>query len=289
MAGVKVTFKVGNRRGVMNLDEAAQESFVDAMGEEVDRKAGSNFEVDVPRMQRVLNTRIQASLKQAITFAAMNMIGVKSNVNTKGRAAPTDIVFNMGPELGLEGEGSRPLFNPSAALREVFGSDGLTLQWQALSRRTIIKKSGSANRQARDQARKFFHHTGTLQREIKDLAANVVNRTGTVKIYYAKNAATKTPAIMQRQRRVRVGQLQLRFLPGIPIRTLKGFLADNPSYTDGTTSFERSLGLSKDTLMKLQGKDGYHRPLLQPVFSYWMLTRIPKLVGAAISNSIRTR
>lgn len=286
---VKVTFKVGNRRGVMNQDVDVQGAFVQAMGEETLRKAGANFQVDVPRLQRVLDTRIRASLKQAVTFAAMNMMGVKSNINTQGRADPTSILFNMGNERGLEGEGDRPIFNPSSALAKVFGDQGFQLQWQALSRRTIMKKSGSANRQARDQARKFFVHTGSLQKEIRGLADNVVNRTGTVRIYYAKGDMTKSPRIMANQRRVRVGQLQLRFLPGVPIRTLKGFLTEDPTYTDGSTAFEKSMGLSKDALIKLQGVEGYHRPLLQPVFSYWMLTRIPRLVGTAISNAIRAR
>lgn len=290
MAGVKVTFKVGNRRGVMNQDVDAQGAFVAAMGEETLRKAGTNLQVDVPRLQRVLDTRIRDSLKQAVTFAAMNMIGVKSNVNTQGRADPTKIIFNMDTSKGgIEGEGTKPLINPSAQLTKTFGSQGFELQWLALSRRTIMKKSGNANRQNRERARKFFVHTGDLQKEIKALASNVVQQTGTVKIYYAKGDATKSLRIMQNQSRVRVGQLQLRFLPKLPIRTLKGFLTEDPTYTDGTTAFERSLGLSTDALKKLQGLEGYHRPLLQPVFSYWMLTRIPELVGKAISNAIQKR
>jgi hypothetical protein len=295
MAGVKVTFKVGNRRGVMNQDVDAQNSFVDAMGDETTRKASVNFEVDVPRLQRVLDTRISASLKQAVTFAAMNMIGVKSNVNTQGRADPTKILFNMGEDRGDQGEGDKPLINPSSGLAKVFGSQGFELQWAALSRRTIMKKStpigGRSYRgtSPREEAKKFFTHTGSLQREIKNLAADVVGRTGSVKVYYAKGENTKSLRIMQNQTRVRVGQLQLRFLPKVPIRTLKGFLTEDPTYTDGTTAFEKSLGLSPAALVKLQGIEGYHRPLLQPVFSYWMLTRIPSLVGTAISNSIRTR
>lgn len=295
MAGVKVSFKVGNRRGVLGQDFDAQNAFVDALGEEANRKAGANFEVDVPRLQRVLDTRIKASLKQAVTFAAMNMVGVKSNVNTTGRADPTRIVFNMGSDLGEGGEGTKPIINPSAQLIEDFGAQGFELEWLALSRRTIIKKStplgGRTYRgtSPREEAKKFFTHTGSLQKEIKALADTVTQQTGTVKIYYAKSNTAKSVRSMQNQTRVRVGQLQLRFLPSLPIRTLKGFLAEDPTYTDGTTAFEKSLGLSKSSLVKLQGVEGYHRPLLQPVFSYWMLTRIPQLVGTAISKAIRTR
>ncbi|KQS84257.1 hypothetical protein [Rhizobium sp. Leaf383] len=295
MAGVNVTFKVGNRRGVMKNDVDAQSSFVEAMGEETNRKASANISVDVPRLQRVLDTRIRNSLGQAVMFAAMNMVGVKSNttMDKNTRAAPTRVLFNMGSDRGLGGEGDLPLINPSAGLTQVFGSQGFELQWQALSRRTIMKKSagGKATKGTtpREQATKFFVHTGSLQKEIKALAQNVVDRTGTVKIFYAKSATAKSLRVVNNQRRIRVGRLQLRFMPKVPIRTLKGFLTEDPATTDPSMAFEKSLGLSPDALMKLQGVEGYQRPLLQPVFSYWMLTRIPRLVGTAISNAIRSR
>jgi hypothetical protein len=287
MAGVKVTFKVGNRRGVGNKDVFAQESFVEAMEEEAGRSLSSGFQVDVPRLQRVLDTRISASLKQAVTFAAMNMMGVKSQM-ADNKGVSTKILFNLGEERGLEGEGELPIFNASKSLTKALPFSA-ELEWQALARATIIKKSGGKIGRAADQARKYFIHTGSLQKEIRALAKDVVARTGTVKVYYAKGETTKSLRVMQNQSRVRVGQLQLRFLPKIPIRTLPGFLKERPDHTDPTVAFERTLGLSKDTLTKLQGVQDHHRPLLQPVFSYWMLTRIPRLVGAAISNSIRTR
>lgn len=293
MAGVKISFRVGNRRGVMNNDIDAQSAFMEAMGDEVTKKAAENFEVDVPRMQRVLDTRISQSLKQAVTFAAMNMIGVKSNVNTQGRADPTKIAFNMGGDVGLEGEGNRPFINPSAATLKDFTT--YDMEWAALSRRTIMKKSVPIGGRSykgtspRNEATRFFKHTGDLQKEIKALANSVVQRTGTVKVYYAATATAKSTRVMTNQRKVRVGQLSLRFLPKVPIRTLPGFLTEDPVTVDPRQAFERSLGLSTSSLVKLMGVEGYQRPLLQPVFAYWMLTRIPNLVGTAVSNAIRPR
>lgn len=282
--GVKVSFRIGNRSGVGDGDKYGIEELMDALGEEIGRKALNNVAVDVHALKTRLDSRISRSIEGAMNFAVMNMVGLPSNTSNEGRAEPTKIFFNFDDK-------ELPAINPSKGQLEGYERP-FSIEWQALGKRTIRKKAIRAgNRVGFDkglEARRFFVDTSSLKNELQQLAKNITTKTGTVRIGYIKNQAQKFNPHRSNQKQVKAGQLQLAFLPQLPLRTLPGLQAGDPGEIDESMRFERALGISPDSLKKLKGIDKYHRPMLQPIFTYWALSRIPRIVAGTISRALVT-
>lgn len=296
--GVKVTFQIGGRRGlVRNSDSESQSDFVNALGKEVVKKAADNIGVDVRRLENVLQLRVKRSLENAMNVAVNNLMGTKSAMSTRlpnqakelkarTKAPPTKIFFDLG-------DNELPSVNPSKkSINEMVNSS--YVEWSALSQRTIIKKSegGKAGKGTtpREEARRYFIHTGALKKELQGIAKSITTKTGTVKIDYIKEDAKTFSVYRGRAKKVKVGRMRIRFLPKLQIKNLGGFLSGDPADDfDPRMLFERSLGISEGSLEKLQGRGLAHRPLLQPIFSFWALNRIPKLVASSIASSFLTQ
>jgi hypothetical protein len=62
---------------------------------------------------------------------------------------------------------------------------------------------------------------------------------------------------------------------------------------DQLARFEESLPMSRASKEKLkgwsQGGRSVHRPLLQPILTYWLLNKTPSLIQTAISRSLLGR
>lgn len=291
---VKVSFKVGNHFGVRKgAAEDGVEQFMTAVGDDVAAKAENNIRVDTKVLTNELSGRVDRSLQAAVNFAAMNMIGVKSNVRAdkSGKAPPTRFSFDWDEPINPTSANINDAYRKATGT--FLGSQG-SITWKALSSGTLRKKAGdhrASNAKGRPQeaAREFFKHTGELRKELKALASSISKKTGTVRVGYIKNKAKSFNAYRSRQRFVSVGQLRITFVPDLQMRYLRSAQSGNLDDFDPNVMFERSLGISAESIKKLRGVNYVHRPMLQPIFTYWVLNRMPRLVGGAISRAIRTR
>lgn len=284
---VKVSFRLG-RRSIKDIDASEGiDQFVEALGIETTDRAATVNRVDIQALQAKLNGRVERSLTAAVNFAAKSVAGTKSHVSTTGRGAPTQIYFDWAePEL--------PLVNPSQGRVQGLSSPDV-IYWDALSRKTILKKSNTkrngpvagSGATPRERARQYFVHTGALQAELLQLAKTITQKTGTVRVGYIKNSAKDFNIYRGKARHLKVGRLQLVFLPKLSISNLPGAHTAEASIYDPNVLFERSLGISRPSLTKLKGVEGYHRPLLQPIFTWWTLNRIPRIVATTIQNSLK--
>lgn len=275
--GVKVSFQIGNRRHVgRNADQAATTEFVNALGAEVRRKAADNVSVNVQKLRTRLDAQIKQSIGRGMTFAARNLMGIKSGIDDKNET--TNIVVDWADDQ------RNFLVDPRTSAVKAMKQPQY-LEWKPLAPRTIAEKSKRG--MSRENARKFFIDSKALQSEVLGLAKTVTQKTGTVQILYKRDETTRSfsPLAATAQSR-RVGQLRLKFLPNIPVRAMTGLQNANFGANNPNMLFESSLGLSSESVKKLQGHYISHRPLLQPVFTYWILNRIPRIVAGAIAQSI---
>jgi len=284
---IKVSFRVG-RRSVNDADMSeGLDQFIEAVGVATTDQAATVSRIDVQALQARLNGRVERSLEGAINFAAKTLVGTKSNVSTTGRAAPTSIYFDWG-------DSELPLVNPRKMKIESLATPD-AIYWDALSRKTIMKKSNTGKHGSvagkgatpRDRARQYFIHTGALQAELLQLARTITAKTGTVRVGYIKKSAKDYNIYRGKARHLKVGKLQLVFLPKLNLKNLPGAHTAEASIYDPNVLFERSLGISRSSLQKLRGADGHHRPLLQPIFTFWALNRIPRIVATTIQNSLK--
>jgi hypothetical protein len=284
---VKVSFKVGNRK-VSNAEMSEGiDQFIQAVGVKTVDQAATVDRVQVQALRAKLSGRVERSLEAAISFAANTMVGTKSNVATKGRGAPTTIHFDWS-------EPYNPIVNANARQVESLKTPDV-IYWEALSRKTIMKKSNTQAHGAvagrgespRDRARQHFIHTGALQAELRQLAKNIVTKTGSVTVGYMKGNAKNFRSTKDLPKHIKVGKIQLAFLPKANLANLPGAHTAEASVYDPNVLFERSLGISKPSLRKLRGVEGHHRPLLQPIFTFWALNRIPRIVATTIQNSLK--
>jgi hypothetical protein len=284
---VKVTFKVGNRK-VSNAEMSEGiDQFIQAVGVKTVDQAATVDRVQVQALRAKLTGRVERSLEAAVNFAANTMVGTKSNVAMKGRGAETAIHFDWS-------EPYNPIVNASKAQIESLKT-GDVIYWEALSLKTIMKKSNTQANGAvagrgdspRERARQYFVHTGALQAELRQLAKTITTKTGTVTVGYMKGNAKNFRSSKDLPKRIKVGKIQIAFLPKANLKNLPGAHTAEVSNWDPNVLFERSLGISKPSLRKLRGVDGHHRPLLQPIFTFWALNRIPRIVATTIQNSLK--
>ncbi|WP_454287257.1 hypothetical protein [Rhizobium arsenicireducens] len=279
-----MTFKVGNHSGVAkgSMEEGAFE-FAEALGKDLADRAQENTSVDVVALQKRLDSRVSRSINEALNFASKTMVGTKSSQSSGDRGSPTQVWFNWD-------ERDLPAVNPNAYRRDEMEGRRGSISWQALHYRTIQKKRYAVkplSRRSTAEASRHFIHTGKLKTELVSLASNIVQKTGTVKIGYIKTQAKRYNIYRGHASRLKMGKLQLTFLPRMAVRYLPGVKNNDVSDFDPSMLFERSLGISNSSLDKLRGRGETHRPLLQPVFTYWVLNRIPRLVAGTINRTIK--
>jgi hypothetical protein len=291
---VKVSFKVGNRK-VSNAEMSdGIDQFISATGVETVDQVANVDRVRVEQLRQKLNYRVARSLEAAVNFAATTMVGTMSKTSATGKAGQTSIHMDWT-------DNSLPDINAGKGRIETLQSNGTfdQLYWNALSRKTIMKKSKTepdrlgpfkkkiSDKTPREQARQFYIHTGALQMELRRLAKTITTKTGTVTVGYMKGNAKTYRSAKNLPAVIKTGKIQLAFLPKANLKNLPGVMTAEASIFDPNVLFERSLGISRESLKKLRGIDGHHRPLLQPVFTFWALNRIPRIVASTIQNSLK--
>lgn len=291
---VRISFKLGNQRGYARASaEGGLNAFVNGLEDIAMNQVVDAVAVDVHALQTRLNRAVVRSMREAINYARLNIMGTMSSSGSQRSA--TQIYFEL---TGRE-DGQEPLPRSSASYIRMHqahlrGVD--KIEWEPLSTKTRLSKMKSGL--SRNDALRHYVHTGSLRKELGGLATAITRTTGTVRVGYIRNKAKNFSTYAARQRVVKVGQLQLTFLPNVPLGYLPGLRSGDVTTTDRLNRFERMLPLSKDAKNKLMGwspkEDSapprqVHRPLLQPITTYWLLTKTPNLVQTAISRSLLGR
>jgi hypothetical protein len=126
---------------------------------------------------------------------------------------------------------------------------------------------------------KIFLHQGPLRTYLRNNAARLIARTGKVKVRVLNDVKKLG------DRATVYGSLEITMAPNVYPGTLPALKSGN--WTDHSTSmaFERFLKITDRNIEKLRGKK-VHRPLLQPMFAYWYLHRVPQAVSAAILKEL---
>lgn len=271
----KVTLKV--RFGpISNKFDATNPSGIRAVTDDIRTQlvnsASKDLNVNIGKLAINLSKVIENSYVSAMNYAAKNMIGRSS------------------PRSGVQGSGNK--------MTSVPGPDGLTIaRWQVLSPQTVAEQN--AMRGTEKDKGKFFLQTGSLRAEILAMARMYVKNTGVVRVSYIKalrGEKGRFVSPLHSSATVKVSDLTLRLMPNINPASLPGLLSGRPQDHNPNIEFEKKLGFSMDALTKLQGavadQDDYainlvHRPLIQPVFTYWTLNRIPKLIANSINREVQ--
>lgn len=290
---VTVTFKLGNRTGMGKAaGQDGLNTFVNGLGDIATDQAIEAAGVDVPALQARMDRAIARSLQRAVNYARLNILGTMSASGSE--RSPTQIYFDtIGDADGNEAlprAGRYYWYRPAPHIRKI-----PKIEWEPLSTRTRLSKIKSGK--SRNDALRHYLNTGALRRDLASMATQITQATGTVKIGYIKNKAKRFSPIA-RQRVVQAGRLQLTFLPNVPLSYLPALKSGDVRAVDRQARFEDMLPLDADSKEKLKGWSPgeaaptprqVHRPLLQPIISYWVLNKTPELVSSAISRSLLGR
>lgn len=227
----------------------------------VGKRAFDRTSINLEQLKKELPKVVENSYMEAVRYAAQSLIG---------RASPRGVDNrNTGYDAQIE-----------------FLS---VAKWKALSPRTIREQNAI---QGTKHSGKFFQRTGALKREILSMARKYVKRTGIVRVN-VRNRFGQFQSINSSTRSFRVGQVEMRLLPNISRASLPGLQSGNVKDHNPDMSFEQKLGMSPEAVRKLRGAGngnfvipGTHRPLMQPVFTYWTLNKIPAVIAEKLLDTI---
>lgn len=229
--------------------------------------ASEKAKINVGKLARNLDVVVATAYRKAVEFAAYRMIG---------RPSPK----------GLDAR----QYNGGRA--RIVGPEGLTIaNWQVLSARRIKEQNA---RNGTNHSGKFLLDSGELQDDVLRIAKNYIKSNSVVKVTYAERLRSKGKFVSALSAgEGQLGKVTIRLLPGIREALLPGVQSGSPLNTDPSLGFEQALGFSGEALEKLKGASnggfiipGTQRPLLQPVFTYWTLNKIPQVIARSIKSSM---
>jgi hypothetical protein len=274
-APILISFQLG--RNFFKFDATSSvgtQRMVDAFAEIGSEFVRQETKLNILATSKRLKQVVETAYTDAVRYAVRNMMG-RSSPRAWGDPAPfINIMANdegLGSVLGTRRSDGRALL----------------AKWYPLSHRQIKSQAGGS----RGKTGKFFEDTGQLKSELLSSARAMVKKTGAVRIEI-KDAAGATRKVKASDKIIPVANLKLKLLPNIYPTQIPGLISGRPYDTNESMGFERSLGLSEEAIRKLKGPvipgqdDLYHRPLLQPVFTYWSLFRIPVILQEALNRGI---
>lgn len=269
MSNLKLNVRIGNRSATFDANQARAADFIagvtmDEMLSEL--RDSTNFQLN--KLAKNLPKLVENSYIGAVQYAAKSMIGLKS---------------------------PRGIDNRKQGVR-VMDPDGEGLEiahWQSLSPRTIREQNEIHNTKGPGE---FFNRSGALRMDLLSMARRLVLATGVVKVTYngqLRDVRGRFTSPAASLKKVALGDFHIRLMPNINPATLPGLRTTNLTDHDPSLTFERKLGFSPAALRKLKGAGkgeflipGTHRPLMQPVFTYWTLNRIPRVIAHSITDSL---
>lgn len=181
----------------------------------------------------------------------------------------------------------------------------LTLQWTPLALRTTERKPTSS-------ALSYFVDTGELQAFFAKQARQRSGQLGTLKLFslgggtsgrdaLGRFARQDSPEALAAQPIVPLDSVLITLLPDVSRGMLPALFSGNFEATDASAVFETAIGLGaimqsgsrgrkpRSVLDKLRGREEYHRPLVQPIYSYYLRVEAPAAVQAAVHRAIQRK
>lgn len=279
---LQMHIRVGRSHGTFNAaDSKASNFFVNALEHESVAVTRSDRVVELKALEGRLRSAIEGELAEGVRYATQYMMG-----QTSGNSQDPDKTFRI--------YGDKETGDASLSSR---GRGRLMLKTPGMNTTGAVRWANltwSTRRRKRQNKNKFFVHTGELQRSLTSMARSIINKTGVVR--YQLVEARADGGVVSSNRKIRqkiipIGKLRITFLPNIYRGDLPGLASGNVTAFDPAMRFEKRVGISGEILQKLQGanKNGFqkpewHRPLLQPVLTYWTLFRLPRRVGTAMNE-----
>ena len=283
-----VTFQIGRNSGRFDASKTDGSKQVSkAIARKFVELGQEHMRIMVNEFTKSIKKVIEDSYTEAVRYAANNMIGRASRGTPKTNGRDSTFVVTIGGDLN-----QLPVAN-----------------WRQLSKRQVLKQNGG-----KPGIGKYFLDTGHLRSYLLRFARNMVKNTGVVKVQvrgedgvsWTNPGKTLTSIPLARSdkvvaedgtisKKIPVSNVRLTILPNIYPSRLPGVKTGNVRDHDKSMGFETALGLSPDIVAKLRGPvipgqpDIYHRPLLQPVFTYWTLYKIPGLIRDDLSAHLLDR
>ncbi len=263
-------FKVGSNAFVERIKKDLQETY---------SKTGDTYTYEqMVKTKGRVERAAKRELNKLIPFVTDSIIG-RTQSNPSGvNIFPSFIAFDKNNDLYRRSTLPRGV-TVNSTLSPAGGLKGGVLKWRALSPVTLKKK--------RQNKTSYFLHRGGLRRFLKSKAGQLIGRTGDIRIQIVLPKGAN-----KKDQRVRYnGQLIVHLMPNTYARRLPGLASGVWSDSNPDMGFEQVLGIGGLNLAKLTGKAHFrnkageafqHRPLLQPMFAYWYLHRIPQAMSAAI-------
>ncbi len=276
---ILITFAIGRNVGKFNATNSdGAKALSKAVANAATALAVQSTKFQIQQLTARLSQTVETAYTQAVQYAANNMIGRQSRGIPN---IPISINFLQ------------------------------VASWKPLSKRQVMKQNGG-----KPGVGKFFHDTGALKKTLLTFARKMVRNTGVVKIQImdADKGGWKSPSKKDsiipistlsvdqslnpvtgkigKGKKIPVSNIKLILLPNAYASQSPGLKSGKMGGFDSSMKFETMLGLSPEAITKLRGPvipnqgDIYHRPLLQPVFSYWTFYKIPQVIQDALINNI---
>lgn len=266
---IRLTITLGNQRVTTNAGSLRGGLLVsDAAMKMITQRVADSTVTNLGQLVKELHKTLENSYVEAVRYAAQSMIG---------RASPRGIDNrNEGYTVQIE------YLNVA--------------KWKALAPRSIREQNQI---QGTKHSGKFFLRSGALRKEIMAFARQYVKKTGVVKITSSdrmRDSRGRFSAVNSDTKLVKLSKFSIRLLPNISPAALPGLRSGNVQDFNANMNFERALGMSPEAVRKLSGATreysggdlilpGTHRPLMQPVFTYWTMFKIPALVAEKVLDA----
>ncbi len=272
MSNVTVDIRIGSNSKTFDAKNIQQLGgfFLQSILGEAGKDVVNAVQFNLSKLSKSLALNVENSYLSAVQFAANSMINLRS---PKGAANRQGMVDVRGP-------------------RDEDGSDTIA-HWKPLAPRTIREQNSI--KQEKSSGR-FFSQYGNLRHELLGTAKRIVKSTGVVRVVFNKQSGRRK--IRETDTKVHIADFKIIVMPNIgrsvlPAlgRNVRGFTLDQQY--DSSLTFEKKLGISDASIRKLRGAGsgnfvipGTHRPLLQPVFTYWTLNKIPRVIANSLDRAI---
>jgi len=291
---VTIRFAIGRNTTKFNAgDSLGSRIMSDAIYKEAVDVALGRVKVRIDRMQNKLCSQLETGYTAATKFAADKMIGTASR-----GMAPVNIMDMMTSaqgsgtiERGLsggKGKNAAQAFLQSMAMPR--NRAGGSINWAPLSKRMVLTQHGMTSGNPPGPG-KFFLNTGGLRATLRSFGRAMVKRTGIVRVRQIDKGVEKN--IKPGMKEIQISRLRITLMPNVYPSHLPGLRSGNLGEFDPDVKFEKSLGLSSHMLEQLYGPDRHrdpnrdkHRPLLQPVMTYWTLFNIPNKIANVLQRAV---
>lgn len=275
MAGkLNINIRVGRSSGKFNAsDSRASKVLVDAIAQQVAEEERLRLLVNVKTLKERLSAALENELLSAFQYLSQNLIGQSSpDIASTMDGYKSFSIRTNGDESSIY---NRKQAGMNFANLSKFPGAKNFIRWKVLTRRTVKEKRANNN--------KFFLHTGSLRRTLaSSFARSWVKGTGVVSMSVQEDDTYRR--MKASDKRLPVAKLRMTLLPRVFRGDLPGLSSGRISDFNPNMGFEKRLGINGTILEKLAGvqrvgntsKPEWHRPLLQPVITYWTLFRLPR-------------